>query len=203
MRAARGAQRAPAQYRAKGENDGEDADGRRVETGFAVGVVEREDRGRAQRAGEEGEEECRGAPGAGGGWCGAGFGVVAGGAGVELLGQGEDVAVAEARGGAVGDAVRFQARRDLQGVHRPDAQVVVAVQECLDGVGRTRRSPFAEVGHRVVSVAGTGVCRAHVGTGRGAGSVQWPGRRASAGAAKGWTPSRRARRAGVRVTVSR
>ncbi|NHI07318.1 hypothetical protein STPH2_2682 [Streptomyces sp. KO7888] len=43
--------------------------------------------------------------------------------------------MAEACGGPVGDAVRLQARRDLQWVHGAFAQVAVAVEQPLHGVG--------------------------------------------------------------------
>src|SRR5690606_25680272 len=134
-------------------------------------------------------------------------------AGVELLGQGEDVPVAEAGGGAVGDAVRLEAGRDLQGVDGGLAQLAVAVQQGLHRVGAPAGGGSArltgrraDVGHRAASVTGTCSGAAQRGTGRGAGSVQWPGTWASAGLAKGrGTPVRSSgrRRTGVRATASR
>ena len=56
-------------------------------------------------------------------------------AGVELFGEREDVAVAEAGGGAVGDAVRLKACRDLQRVDGALAEFAVAVHQGFDGVG--------------------------------------------------------------------
>ncbi len=44
--------------------------------------------------------------------------------------------MAEACGGPVGDAVRLQARRDLQWVHGAFAQVAVPVQQSLHGIRR-------------------------------------------------------------------
>ncbi len=115
-------------------------------------------------------------------------------AGVQLLGEGEDVPVAEAGGGAVGDAVGLQPCGDLQGVHGPLAQLAVPVQQCLDGI--PRGPPAHPVGHRRGWGCGVGVDGGHtaaseVGSGAGlaqVGLVQCPGTRASGGRAKGMPP---------------
>src|SRR5690606_11178854 len=107
------AQRAAAQGGPDGRGEGDDADGGREEPGLAVGVAQGEHRGEAQGAGEQREDDPVGPrlQGCGGG--GAGGVAVAGHAGEEFLGEGEDVAVPEAGGGPVGDAVGLQAGGDL------------------------------------------------------------------------------------------
>ncbi|SCG06536.1 hypothetical protein GA0115255_121606, partial [Streptomyces sp. Ncost-T6T-2b] len=55
-------------------------------------------------------------------------------AGVQLLGEGEDVPVAVAGGGAVGESVGLQTGGDLQRIHGPFAQVAVVVQQGLHRV---------------------------------------------------------------------
>ncbi len=137
-RAGLGGEGTAAQGRADHEADGkESAEGHR-QPDLAVGEAQSGQDGRAERPGQEGEQDPVGAE------AGYAYGLVvrtrravAGHARVQLLGEREDVAVAEAGGGPVGDAERFESGGDLQRVHGPFAQVPVTVQQGLHGIGAT------------------------------------------------------------------
>src|SRR5690606_11891890 len=133
--------------------------------GLAVGVAQGEHRGYAQGAVEQREDGPVGPrlQGCGGG--GAGGVAVAGHAGEEFLGEGEDVAVPEAGGGPVGDAVGLQAGGDLQRVHGAFAELAVAVQEGLHGVGGAARPGGGPRGHPLPAArAGTTCATGPAGT---------------------------------------
>src|SRR5690606_26648054 len=159
------AQRAAAQGGPDGRGEGDDADGGREEPGLAVGVAQGEHRGEAQGAGEQREDDPVGPRLQGCGGVGAGGVAVAGHAGEEFLGEGEDVAVPEAGGGPVGDAVGLQAGGDLQRVHGAFAELAVAVQEGLHGVGGAARPGGGPRGHPLPAArAGTTCATGPAGT---------------------------------------
>ncbi|WP_414820504.1 hypothetical protein, partial [Streptomyces tricolor] len=124
-----------AQCGARGEGDGEEAAECHEQAGMAVGEPQPGHRGRAERSGQEGEQDpARTDPGRRQGLAPRARLGGARHARVQFLGEREHVPVAEPRGGPVGETVCLQPRRDLQRIHGPFAQLPVPVQQGLHRV---------------------------------------------------------------------